>query len=63
ENGQTLTRTYDVNVVDMVIENNAGTLMPETGGIGTKIFYVLGGVLVIGAAVLLITRRRMNYEK
>lgn len=42
------------------IENNSGTELPGTGGIGTTIFYVVGGILVIGAAVLLITRRRMN---
>ena len=42
------------------IKNNSGTELPGTGGIGTTIFYVVGGILVIGAAVLLITRRRMN---
>ncbi|MBQ9027921.1 MAG: SpaH/EbpB family LPXTG-anchored major pilin [Lachnospiraceae bacterium] len=40
--------------------NNAGTELPSTGGMGTTLFYVIGGVLVIGAAVLLIAKRRMN---
>lgn len=42
------------------VVNNAGTLLPETGGIGTYIFYILGGLLVVGAVVLLITRKRMS---
>ena len=42
------------------IENNSGTELPSTGGIGTTIFYVVGGLLVIGAAVILIARRRVN---
>ena len=44
----------------MKILNNAGAELPSTGGIGTTIFYVLGGVLVVCAGVLLITKRRMN---
>ena len=42
------------------IENKAGSTLPSTGGIGTTIFYVVGSVLVIGAAVVLITRKRMG---
>ena len=42
------------------VANSTGALLPSTGGIGTTIFYVLGAVLVIGAGVLLVTRRRMN---
>ena len=43
--------------------NKTGNELPSTGGIGTTIFYVVGGVLVVGAGVLLVTRKRMNAEK
>ncbi|MDY3249130.1 MAG: isopeptide-forming domain-containing fimbrial protein [Candidatus Choladocola sp.] len=49
--------------VTNTIENRQGSTLPETGGIGTTIFYVLGSILVIGAAILLITRKRMHTEK
>ncbi len=42
------------------VTNNAGTELPSTGGIGTTIFYVLGAVLVIGAGVVLVARKRMS---
>ncbi len=40
--------------------NHAGSELPTTGGMGTTIFYVVGSVLMVGAAVLLITKRRMS---
>jgi fimbrial isopeptide formation D2 family protein/LPXTG-motif cell wall-anchored protein len=39
--------------------NQAGTILPETGGIGTTIFYIVGGMLAVAAVVLLITKKRM----
>ena len=42
------------------VNNNSGTELPSTGGTGTTIFYVLGSILVIGAGVLLVTKKRMN---
>lgn len=40
--------------------NSAGTQLPSTGGIGTTLFYVIGGGLMAVAAVLLVTKKRMN---
>ena len=48
------------NVFTTTIVNNKGTELPSTGGIGTTIFYVIGAILVLGAGILLVTRRRMN---
>ncbi len=42
------------------IVNNSGTELPETGGIGTTIFYVIGAILVLGAGILLVTKKRMG---
>ena len=42
------------------VENDTGAQMPETGGIGTTIFYTLGGLMVVAADVLLVTKRRMQ---
>ena len=44
-------------------DNSTGTTIPETGGIGTTIFYVAGGLLVLGAVILLITKKRMSSAK
>ena len=45
--------------VTFTVENVPGTQLPTTGGIGTTIFYVVGGVLVLAALVVLITKKRM----
>ena len=42
------------------VTNQSGSVLPSTGGIGTTIFYVIGAILVLGAGILLVTRRRMN---
>lgn len=53
------TTVADLSVIAKV-ENQAGTLLPSTGGVGTTVFYVLGAVLVLGAVVLLVTKKRMS---
>jgi len=43
---------------EATVVNKSGTELPSTGGIGTTIFYVVGGLLVLGAAIILVTRRK-----
>jgi fimbrial isopeptide formation D2 family protein/LPXTG-motif cell wall-anchored protein len=42
------------------VANNQGSELPSTGGIGTTIFYIVGGILLIGAAVILVARRKAH---
>ncbi len=42
------------------VVNKSGTMLPETGGIGTTLFYVVGGILVAGSLVFLVTKKRMG---
>lgn len=42
------------------IVNESGIILPGTGGIGTTLFYIIGGALVAGSVILLITKKRMN---
>ncbi len=44
------------------VTNNSGAVLPSTGGIGTTLFYVVGGMLVAAALVMLITKKRMSRE-
>lgn len=46
--------------VSVNVRNNKGSTLPSTGGIGTTLFYVIGGGLMAVAAVLLVTKKRMN---
>lgn len=50
----------DIGEINTTVQNLPGALMPETGGIGTTIFYTLGGLMVVAAGVLLVTKRRMH---
>ena len=45
------------------VENNAGTTLPSTGGMGTTVFYVVGGGLMAVAVVLLVTKKRMENKR
>lgn len=45
------------------IVNKAGTTLPQTGGIGTTVFYSLGGLLLLGAVIAFITRRKLKADK
>lgn len=42
------------------VENKTGNELPSTGGVGTTLFYVCGSIMILGAVVLLITKKRMS---
>lgn len=44
------------------VANSTGTILPETGGIGTMIFVVVGALAAIGAGIFLVTNKRMSKE-
>ena len=46
----------------VAVENNAGAILPDTGGMGTTLFYVIGGGLMVAAVVLLVTKKRMEHK-
>lgn len=59
----TLTPNVTEGELESTVVNQSGAELPSTGGIGTTIFYVLGTILVIGTAVLMITKKRMGVEE
>lgn len=50
----------EVNNGDVRVQNNSGTLLPNTGGVGTTMIYLIGGALVLGSGVVLATKRRVK---
>lgn len=60
--GEDATIDSDNGIGTGTIANNKGATLPETGGTGTKIFYAVGGLLTVGAVVLLVTKKRMNAD-
>ena len=60
ENNQLVEAGVDHNVS---VENNSGTQLPTTGGMGTTLFVVLGSLLVMGTAIVLVTNKRMASEE
>lgn len=47
----------------VTIENSKGSGLPETGGIGTTVFYVVGGLLMLVAVVVLVARKKTVNEE
>jgi len=56
----TLTVASDLSGAEGKVENESGAVLPTTGGIGTTIFYVVGGILLLGACVILVAKRRVD---
>ena len=56
----TYTGAVDNNgLARITVINQAGSELPSTGGIGTTLFYVIGGVMAVAALILLIAKKRM----
>lgn len=47
-------------VISANVENTSGSTLPSTGGMGTKLFYTIGGILMAGAAIVLVVRKRRS---
>lgn len=64
KNGNTINDAFTVDSAkgsaSTNVVNLSGTKLPSTGGIGTTIFYVIGGILMVGAGVILVSRRRRS---
>ena len=57
---QAITGDTATGTLTAVIENHSGSELPSTGGMGTTLFYTLGGMMAASAVVLLITKKRMS---
>lgn len=60
---ETSNKWVEGNSTGIHIINNAGTTLPSTGGMGTTVFYVVGGGLMAVAVVLLVTKKRMENKR
>ena len=61
KDGEALTKP--TGIYEFTVENNKGVTLPSTGGMGTTIFYVVGGLLVAGALILLVVKKRMSINE
>lgn len=59
----TFTANTDKSELAAKVVNKKGVTLPSTGGMGTTIFYVVGGLMVAGAAVLFLTKKFADSEQ
>lgn len=59
-NGDEKDGTTTDGVISANVENTSGSTLPSTGGMGTKLFYTIGGILMAGAAIVLVVRKRRS---
>lgn len=58
--GTNTNATLDTGTVSITVKNSSGSTLPSTGGMGTKLFYTIGGILMAGAAIVLVVRKRRS---
>ena len=59
--GNSFTLSFNENSrMDITVINRSGLELPETGGTGTTLMYIIGGILVVFATVILVTKLKMK---
>lgn len=58
---QTGISTNDTNT-QLKVLNTTGAQLPSTGGMGTTMIYIAGAILMVGAAIIFVTNKRMKHE-
>ncbi|MEY8258191.1 SpaH/EbpB family LPXTG-anchored major pilin [Erysipelotrichaceae bacterium 66-17] len=65
DNDTQINATYHVANTELsatTISNNKGSTLPSTGGMGTTMIYIAGAILMVGAAIIFVTNKRMKHE-
>lgn len=60
--GEATNEEPNIQEITSTVENNSGSALPSTGGMGTTLFIVIGSLLAIVSAVILVTNKRMAKE-
>ena len=58
ENGKQIITVSDKSVDEVKVQNNTGSLLPSTGGMGTTLIYVVGSILVLASGIVLFSKRK-----
>lgn len=56
--------TNNIQTADQKLDvpNKKGSTLPSTGGMGTTMIYIAGAILMVGAAIIFVTNKRMKHE-
>lgn len=53
-----LVNTNEVKNGVVKVQNNSGSLLPSTGGMGTTLIYVVGSILVLASGIVLFSKKK-----
>lgn len=58
ENGKPIIKVNNTVVEKVEVQNNKGSILPSTGGMGTTLIYVVGSILVLASGIVLFSKRK-----